>query len=145
MLLELRDVWRSFGGVTAVKGVDLAVEQGEIVGLIGPNGAGKTTLFNLITGTHLPNKGRVLFAGEDVTRLSPDARCRRGIARTFQIVRPFPNLSVLDNVAVGAAYGHVRVPSRSVAEGHALDILEMLGLANRPHISAKHLTLVDRK
>ncbi|HTD76071.1 MAG TPA: ATP-binding cassette domain-containing protein, partial [Chloroflexota bacterium] len=105
MLLELRQVSRSFGGLTAVKSVDLRVDSGEIVGLIGPNGAGKTTLFNLITGTFRPNRGTILFEGRDITGLAPDARCRLGIARTFQLVRPFPNLSVLDNVAVGSVYG----------------------------------------
>src|ERR1700716_441974 len=98
VLLELRTVSRSFGGLAAVKAVDLNVELGEIVGLIGPNGAGKTTLFNLITRTYRPNAGAVVFEGVNVTRMAPHARCRLGIARTFQLVRPFPNLTVLDNV-----------------------------------------------
>ena len=144
-ILELRGVWRSFGGLTAVKNVDFTVPPGEIVGLIGPNGAGKTTLFNLITGTYLPNRGSVWFDGQEVTRLPPDARCRRGIARTFQIVRPFPNLTVLQNVAVGSSYGHVRAPSRLAAERQALEVLETLQLADRQHVLARHLTLVDRK
>jgi branched-chain amino acid transport system ATP-binding protein len=144
-LLELKGVSRSFGGLAAVKSVDFSVAAGEIVGLIGPNGAGKTTLFNLITGTYLPNRGSIVFDGQDVTRLPPYARCHRGIARTFQIVRPFPNLSVLHNVAIGSTYGHVPASSRQAAEREAAEVLETLGLGGRRHVLAKHLTLVDRK
>jgi len=105
VLVELNSVSRYFGVLAAVKAVDLRVEVGQIVGLIGPNGAGKTTLFNLITGVYRPNAGAILFEGADITRMAPHARCRLGIARTFQLVRPFPNLTVLDNVAVGSVYG----------------------------------------
>jgi len=145
MLLELRQVSRSFGGLTAVKSVDLQVESGEIVGLIGPNGAGKTTLFNLITGTFRPNRGTIVFEGRDITGLAPNARCRLGIARTFQLVRPFPNLSVLDNVAVGSVYGHQPAASRRAAEMAARETLGLLGLSDRAHQLARSLTLVDRK
>src|SRR5215212_2655753 len=105
-VLRLEGVSRSFGGLMAVAGVDLVVREGDILGLIGPNGAGKTTLFNLITGVFRPSAGRILFRDVDVTRLSPPRRCKLGIARTFQLVRPFQHLSVLDNVAVGRVYGH---------------------------------------
>ena len=145
MLLELRQVSRSFGGLTAVKSVDLRVDSGEIIGLIGPNGAGKTTLFNLITGTFRPNRGTILFEGRDITGLAPDARCRLGIARTFQLVRPFPNLTVLDNVAVGSVYGHQPAASRRAAEMAARETLGLLGLSDRAHQLARSLTLVDRK
>jgi len=145
MLLELRQVSRSFGGLTAVKSVDLQVESGEIVGLIGPNGAGKTTLFNLITGTFRPNRGTIVFEGRDITGLAPNARCRLGIARTFQLVRPFPNLSVLDNVAVGSVYGRQPAASRRAAEMAARETLGLLGLSDRAHQLARSLTLVDRK
>ena len=145
MLLELRQVSRSFGGLTAVKSVDLRVDSGEIIGLIGPNGAGKTTLFNLITGTFRPNRGTILFEGRDITGLAPDARCRLGIARTFQLVRPFPNLSVLDNVAVGSVYGRQPAASRRAAEVAARETLDLLGLSDRAHQLARTLTLVDRK
>jgi branched-chain amino acid transport system ATP-binding protein len=145
MLLELRQVSRSFGGLTAVKSVDLRVDSGEIIGLIGPNGAGKTTLFNLITGTFRPNRGTILFEGRDITGLAPDARCRLGIARTFQLVRPFPNLSVLDNVAVGSVYGRQPAASRRAAEVAARETLDLLGLNDRAHQLARTLTLVDRK
>jgi branched-chain amino acid transport system ATP-binding protein len=144
-LLELRGVSRSFGGLLAVKSVDLTVAAGEIIGLIGPNGAGKTTLFNLISGLYRPSAGTVHFLGHDITPRTPDARCRLGIARTFQIVRPFPELTVLENVAVGSIYG--RVPARSMraareASGQALDLV---GLTERVRQQARHLTLVDRK
>lgn len=145
MLLELRQVWRTFGGLAAVGGVDLLVEAGEIVGLIGPNGAGKTTLFNLITGTFRPSRGSIVFEGSDVTSLPPHARCKLGIARTFQLVRPFSNLSVLDNVAVGSIYGRIPAGSRHAAEAAARQTLEMLGLLDRANMPARSLTLADRK
>ena len=145
MLLELTRVSRSFGGLAAVKSVDLRVESGEIVGLIGPNGAGKTTLFNLITGTFRPNTGTIVFEGRDITGLAPHARCKLGIARTFQLVRPFPNLSVLDNVAVGSVYGRQPAASRRAADAAARETLELLGLGDRAHQLARTLTLVDRK
>lgn len=145
VLLELNQVSRSFGGVAAVRHVDLSVNSGEILGLIGPNGAGKTTLFNLITGIFRPNRGTIAFEGRDITRLAPHGRCKLGIARTFQLVRPFLHLSVLDNVAIGSVYGRVPAPSRRAAEYHALQTLELLGLHERAHRPAGSLTLVDRK
>src|SRR5688572_13120583 len=125
-LLRLDSVSRSFGGLRAVSRVDLVVQPGEILGLIGPNGAGKTTLFNLITGVFQPTEGRVFFQNAEITRLAPAKRCALGIARTFQLVRPFPHLSVLDNVAVGRLYGRERAPSRRQAEDEALDVLALV-------------------
>ena len=145
VLLQLKQVSRSFGGVVAVRSVDLAVNGGEILGLIGPNGVCKTTLFNLITGTFRPNRGAIIFQGRDITRLAPHARCKIGIARTFQLVRPFPHLSVLDNVAIGSVYGREPAASRRHAEVQARQTLELLGLAGRAHQLARTLTLVDRK
>ncbi len=129
----------------AVRSVDLVVNDGEILGLIGPNGAGKTTLFNLITGMYRPSAGSVHLLGRDVTNMAPPKRCRLGIARTFQLVRPFANLTVLQNVAVGRIYGREPAKSRRQADQEALQLLETVGLADRYSIKAHQLTLVDRK
>jgi len=144
-LLRLERVSRAFGGLRAVSGIDLEVRPGEILGLIGPNGAGKTTLFNLITGVFPPTAGNVFFQDREITRLPPAQRCTLGIARTFQLVRPFPHLSVLDNVVVGRLYGRERATSRRHAETEALDVLALVGLADRAGLLARSLTLVDRK
>jgi branched-chain amino acid transport system ATP-binding protein len=144
-LLRLDRVFKSYGGLMAVNGVSLSVQQGEILGLIGPNGAGKTTLFNTIAGSIRPSAGRILFNGEDITKLGAHQRCRRGIARTFQLVRPFPDLTALANVAVGRVYGRGGILNRRQAEADAAESLQRVGLAARAQEEAKHLTLVDRK
>lgn len=144
-LLRLEHVSRAFGGLLAVRSVDLSVQHGEILGLIGPNGAGKTTLFNLITGLYRPTGGTVRLDGQDITRLAPPRRCQLGIARTFQLVRPFQNLTVLQNVAVGRIYGREPARSRTQANADALALLETVGLADRHKLVAHQLTLVDRK
>ncbi len=145
MLLQLEQVVKHFGGVRAIQCIDLALSEGEILGLIGPNGAGKTTLFNLITGVYRPSSGRVIFQGKDITRLEPAARAKRGIARTFQLVRPFAQMSVLDNVCVGRIYGREPATSRRQAEEEAAAILDKIGLGDRLETPAHSLTLVDRK
>lgn len=145
LLLELDAVAKSFKGLMAVNYVSMHVGEGEILGLIGPNGAGKTTLFNLITGVHTASKGRILFDGEDITSTAPYRRCRMGIARTFQLVRPFPELSVVQNTAIGRVYGADSTKSRSRAEKESLEILALVGLAGRASEKARSLTLVDRK
>src|SRR5579859_1818634 len=144
-LLTLDQVSKEFGGLRAVTRVSLVVHTGEILGLIGPNGAGKTTLFNLIAGAYRPSAGRVLLHGEDITRLGANQRCKRGIARSFQLVRPFPDMTVLENVAVGRVYGRDKVRGRRQASADALDLLERVGLSGREQVEAKHLTLVNRK
>lgn len=143
-LLELRGISRRFGGLRAVADVNLSVAQGEVVGLIGPNGAGKTTLVNVITGVHPASAGSVLFAGEDVTRLSPWQAARRGIARTFQIVQPFPEMTVLENVAAAAMFAG-GTPYGSAAEDFALEQLRFVGLADLAGKRAASLTLAMRK
>ncbi len=145
MLLQLERVTKSFKGLMAVNYVSLNVGEGEIIGLIGPNGAGKTTLFNLITGVYSPNKGRILFDGKDITSTARHKRCWMGIARTFQLARPFPQLTVLNNVTIGRVYGHDSTKHRGQAEADALEILEQVGLASRARDKAQSLTLVDRK
>jgi branched-chain amino acid transport system ATP-binding protein len=104
LLLELAGVSKRFGGVDAVRRLDLRIEQGEIIGLIGPNGAGKTTLVNLITGVHRPSAGVIRLDGVEITRQRPHEAARRGLARTFQIVQPFPRMTVLENVTAGALF-----------------------------------------
>ncbi len=145
VLLHLDQVSKSFKGLRAVQSVTATVAEGEILGLIGPNGAGKTTLFNLITGFHRVDTGRVVFKGRDITRLGAERRCKSGIARTFQLVRPFPDLTVLQNVAVGRVYGREPARTRRQAEAEARATLEFVGLAGRAAERAKHLTLVERK
>jgi ABC-type branched-chain amino acid transport systems, ATPase component len=145
LLLELEGVAKSFKGLMAVSYVSMHAREGEILGLIGPNGAGKTTLFNLITGVHTPSRGKILFDGTDITSTAPYRRCRMGIARTFQLVRPFPQLSVVENAAIGRVYGRDSTKSRSRAEKESLEILATVGLAGRASEKARSLTLVNRK
>jgi len=143
-LLEVEGLSRSFGGVRAVRDVSFDVEAGEIVGVMGPNGSGKTTLFNLITGALTPDAGRVRLDGEELTGLSPHRICAKGIARTFQLVHPFPGLTALENVLVGQLYGRKRLPfSPAVAEAERL--LALVGLGGKGHLPAAQLTVVDRK
>ena len=140
--LAVRDLRRDFGGVRAVDGVDFDVQRGEIVGLIGPNGAGKTTLFNLVSGYLRPTRGTISLFGEDVTGLSPFRLARRGVSRTFQVVRPFPRLTVLENVMVGA---FLRERALRSAEGEAMRVLALLGMERRAHEPASALTQAARK
>jgi branched-chain amino acid transport system ATP-binding protein len=141
-LLETRGLAKHFGGVHAVAGLDLTVAEGEVLGLIGPNGAGKTTVFNLLSGFLRPDVGDIRLRGHSLLGESPHAICRRGLARTFQIVRPFPRLSVLDNVMVGALARH---PAAARARAHAFAIVERLGLGAKAAQPAAGLTLAERK
>lgn len=143
-LLELEKVSKAFGGVRAVREVSLSVQEGELLGVMGPNGSGKTTLFNLITGTLTPDAGRILLRGEEITHLSPHRTCAKGIARTFQLVRPFLGLSAIENVLVGGLYGRRRIGARAaLAEGERL--LEFVGLPRKARVLASQLTVMDRK
>ena len=142
MLLEVRGLSKRFGGLRANDHVDLVVRAGEIVGLIGPNGAGKTTLFSCIAGTERPSAGQVVFDGQDVTGLPPEAICARGLARTFQVVRTFRDMTVLDNVIVGAL---LRARDATAARQAALDVLEFCGLLHRRDVRGATLTITDRK
>jgi len=141
-LLEARGLTRFFGGLRAVGNLSFEVAEGEIPGLIGPNGAGKTTVFNLVTGFVRPSGGDVWLEGRSVVGLRPHAVARRGIARTFQIVKPFPNLSVKENVTLAAFLRH---PARRDAEAEAARVLERVDLGHRVGVLASQLTLLDQK
>jgi branched-chain amino acid transport system ATP-binding protein len=141
-LLVVDRLTKTFGGLRAVSQVSFAVEAGTIVGVIGPNGAGKTTTFSLISGFQRPTSGEVIFNGQRITGLSPDAICLRGMTRTFQIMQSFPKLTVLRNVMIGA---YARHNSVAAARRQALAVLERLDLADRAESLARNLTLADLK
>ena len=143
-LLEVERLSKGFGGVLAVNDVSFAIEAGELLGIMGPNGSGKTTLFNLIAGALRPDRGRIRLQGRDVAGLAPHRLCARGVARTFQLVRPFAGLSALDNVRVGCLYGRKR-GGGSGACAEAARLLALVGLEGRAATPAAALTLIDRK
>ena len=143
-ILRLENVSKKFGGINAVNDVSFSLKEGEIIGLIGPNGAGKTTLVNLITGVHSLTSGKVVFAGEDVSRQHAYQAARRGLARTFQIVQPFPNMTVLENVAAGALFGGGTVSVQG-ALALAREELKFVGLDAVADTSASSLALPNRK
>jgi branched-chain amino acid transport system ATP-binding protein len=131
-MLTVSGLTKTFGGFTALNDVSFEVKEGEIVGLIGPNGSGKTTCFNCISGMLTPTAGAIRFRGEELAGLTPDAVCHRGLARTFQIPRPFRKLSILDNVAVAAHYGARERSSERQARERAREILALVGLPTDP-------------
>ena len=141
-LLVVDGLSKRFGGLQAVKDLSFSVDERAVVGLIGPNGAGKTTVFGLVSGFIRPDAGDVRFRGASVVGAAPHAICARGLVRTFQIVRPFPHLTVLRNVMVGALARH---PRRADAEGRARAVLEEVGLAAKASLPAGGLTLAERK
>jgi branched-chain amino acid transport system ATP-binding protein len=143
-LLELNGVTKRFGGLTAVNNVTFSVEEGEIFGLIGPNGAGKSTLLNCLAGALRPNGGTVTFNGQDTTGLPADVMCRRGVGRTFQIPRPFPRMSVLENVVVSASFGDPHA-ERGMAADHALKMLQYVDFPRPVSTIAGHLNAVQLK
>ena len=142
-LLSLENISKRFGAVVVADGVDLALAEGEALGIIGPNGAGKTTLFGIATGTLKPDGGRVLFAGEDITALPPQRRCRKGLARSFQIPQPFAGMTVFENVVVAAAFGAGE--RETAVYDRCADLLARCGLAVLVFFRAGALTLLDRK
>lgn len=143
VLLQLESVSRSFGSLKVTDRLTLDVRRGEALGIIGPNGAGKTTLMNLIAGDVLPDGGRIVFDGRDITRLPPAARCHAGIGRSYQVPHPFVGLTVFENVLVGATFGARR--SEAQARPVALQVLERTGLAAKANRLAGSLPLLDRK
>ncbi len=134
-----------FGGLAAVKGVDFYLNAGEIVGLIGPNGAGKTTLFNLVSGVYHSDSGTLVYSGRDITGLRPFEICRLGIARTFQIVRPFLKMSCLENTLIGIIGRSDGAGGREERREEARKILKFIGLGNREQTLAGNLTLIEKK
>jgi branched-chain amino acid transport system ATP-binding protein len=143
VLLQLSEVSKSYGALKAVDTVSLAVEDGEALAVIGPNGAGKTTLFNLITGDVAPSGGRVVFGGSDMTTMPPHARSRLGIGRSYQIPHPFANMSVFENLLVGAIFGGGVTERESYS--HCSDVLKVTGLYEKANVPARTLTLLQRK
>jgi len=142
MLLEIQNISKIFGGLTAINNLSCTVNSSDIVGLIGPNGAGKTTLFNCISGFFKPESGRIIFDNGDITGVRPDLICHRGVARTFQNVKSFGEMTLLDNVMVGSfSAAKTKAESRDIA----IDSLEFVGLIDRADDLAKDLTIGNRK
>jgi len=144
-ILEAKAVAKRFGGLEAVVNVDFHIDQGEIVGLIGPNGAGKTTLFNLISGALVPTSGIVRFKGEDITGLKPHQICRRGIARTFQLVNLFSLMTVQENILLGSLFGTSGGKSGPEANRLVSELLGFVGLSAMGSVLAKDLTIANQK
>jgi len=142
-ILALDKVSKRFGAIVIADGIDLALADGESLGIIGPNGAGKTTLFGIVSGTVAPDSGRVLYAGRDITHAPPAQRCTMGIGRSFQIPLPFAGMSVFENLVVAAAFGSRR-RERDVYD-RCMEILDRCGLADKANRRSGSLTLVDRK
>jgi branched-chain amino acid transport system ATP-binding protein len=146
VVLEARGIVKRFGGLVAIQGVDLTISRGEILGLIGPNGAGKTTFVNCMSGLDKPSAGTILYKGQDITRTPGHRIGQLGIARTFQIVKPLKQMTVRDNVAIGAMFGHGgRRRTTAAARAHADEIIERLGLGPRSENRASELTTADLK
>lgn len=141
-LLKVNRLTKNFGGLKAVDKLDLSIQDGMILGLIGPNGAGKSTAFNCIAGLYSVTSGQVIYKDDDITKLKSYDVCRKGIARTFQLSKPFPNKSVLKNVMVG---GFLWSKDRNRAEEKALEVLEFVNLIDKRDVLGKSLTVADRK
>jgi len=145
-ILKVENVTKRFGGLVALSNVSFEVYEGEILGLIGPNGAGKTTMFNVITGVYKPDEGRVIFMGTDITGWRPHKIARKGIARTHQIVKPFGDLTVLENTMVGAMFGtRYKEVGEEEARRIAEEVLEFVGLADKKDLPARVLNVQEKK
>ena len=142
-ILTVENVHASYGRFKVLHDLSFDVEEGQVLGIIGPNGAGKTTALNVINGLLIPSEGSIVFKGRDITKMSPDARCRLGIARSYQIPKPFLRLTVFENVLVAAAYGTGRGEAEVV--GDTLGVLRQTGLLEKGDVEAHNLALLDRK
>jgi branched-chain amino acid transport system ATP-binding protein len=143
-VLSLRGATKRFGGLVAVNALDFDVHENQVLGLIGPNGSGKSTTLNLISGALKPTSGEILLRDSEITHLPPQTIARRGVARTFQLVRLLPSMSVLENVIAGMAFGHRRKWGKP-AESHARKMLERVGMGGKMHLSVGQLTYIDTK
>jgi branched-chain amino acid transport system ATP-binding protein len=143
--LNIENVSKSFGGLLVIHGLSFSLDEGEILGVIGPNGSGKTTLFNLITGFLKPDEGKIEFLGQGVTNRRPSHICKLGITRTFQLARPFAQLTVLENVMAGRAYGRESSKDLKQARREAIEILDFTGLGNKQEVVSRNLNLIGRK
>ncbi len=144
-ILTAEQLCKSFGGLRAINNLDFHVDEGEIVGIIGPNGSGKTTTLNLITGFLKPNSGKIIFRGEEISGLARHNVNQKGIARTFQLCKPFMDFTALQNVMVGRAYSRIPSQNLRLAEKESLEILEQVGLGSKAQVLVKNLRVMERK
>jgi ABC-type branched-subunit amino acid transport system ATPase component len=144
-ILQIKGLTKSFGGLQAVADIDFTLDEQEILGIIGPNGAGKTTLLNLVTGFLKPDCGSITFEGKDITSAESDEVARRGIARTFQLVKPFANLTALDNAAIGRLHGAGPAKNVKQAREEAGELLHFVGLGEKKSVMAGNLTFAERR
>jgi branched-chain amino acid transport system ATP-binding protein len=144
-LLTVEQLCKSFGGLKAINTLDFSIEEGEIIGIIGPNGSGKTTFLNLLTGFLKPNKGKITFQGEDITGMARYKVNQKGIARTFQLNKPFLEFTALQNVVAGRSYGHAPSRNMKAAVLESREILGLVGLGSKADILVKDLTVMERK
>jgi len=143
--LKVERVNKSFGGLKAINHLDFEIAEGEVVGMIGPNGSGKTTSLNLLTGFLKPDSGTISFRDQDVTGLPPHRMCQKGVARTFQLIKPFLGFTALENVMVGRAYGQGAPANLKVTAQESKELLNRVGLADKAEVLAKDLSLMQRK
>jgi branched-chain amino acid transport system ATP-binding protein len=144
-ILAVERLCKAFGGLKAINNLDFSVDEGEIFGIIGPNGSGKTTILNLLTGFLKPNTGKITFRGGDITGLPRYKICQKGIARTFQLCKPFLYFTTLQNVMVGRVYGQEPCENMKVASFESSEILEKVGLLSKAGVLVKDLTVMERK
>ena len=143
--LKIENVSKSFGGLTVIQKLSFSLNEGEILGVIGPNGSGKTTLFNLMTGFLKTDEGQIVYLGNNITNRRPSAICKFGITRTFQLVKPFTQLTSLENVMAGRAYGREPAKDMKQARKESTEILHLTNLIKKQDIIAAQLSLIDRK
>jgi branched-chain amino acid transport system ATP-binding protein len=143
--LNVDEVSKSFGGLMVIPGLSFTLAEGEILGVIGPNGSGKTTLFNLVTGFLKTDRGKIEFLGNDIANKRPSSICKVGITRTFQLVKPFTGLTVLENVIAGRAYGRKSAKDMKRAREESIALLDLTNLTRKQDILTSHLSLIDRK